>query len=1167
MSTQIDSLDIKITTSAGNSAQKIDELSNALAKLRSNAKLTTVTNNLNKLATSLNSLSSVNLSGVNKLSKVMTSLSSMQKLSGLSNAVNTLKKIPEVVNKLDTATLDKFTDQMERLSKALDPLAKKINDVAKGFSKLPSQVNSAVTATNRMGTSTKQLGNQLDTTNINIMAMIENFQTLMYAVNGVVDALVSVISPAMEWDGIQFRFGRAFGEDAEEVYKYVLKLNEVLGINIQEFMQYSSMYGSLLSGFGLDQDKVTTISVGLSELTYDLWAANNDVVKRYEDVATAVKSAITGEIEPIRNLGIAMTEASLQEYIDSTHLAGLSVEKLSEAQKAEVRYAALVNGAMNQGIVGTYAREMNTAEGAVRSLSQSTKGLVQALGSLFIPILQKVIPYVTAFVEIVTDAVFALAGLFGIDIQKISWDSSVKGVGGVAEGAKDAASGLGDAAKQAKKLKDYTMGFDELNVISPDTGNSGGSGGGSGGGGGASGWGEGLDLDTLWDESVFAQASKQVDELKNKILAFYDEWKYQIGLIAVALGALTMAKLLSTMGSVLQWGEGFLGVMKGIQKFASSAIVITLQYMLMTEFLDSFIDEKGFKNYVAALFVGAIGTGILYSMWGPAGLVIGLGVTAAASLKAVVENGGITNAESAMVAFTGLASAVGAVVIAWKKLAPVIAGSNIVQVLKGVAGGSSAASSALTFMFPTISKIGTALSGAATSVGSFLAGITAPAWATIAAVVAAIASSAYFLYENWDKVKKVAKEFFDEGIAPKIEEIKKHFENLKTALGPIADGLKKAKDNIVEFASKINISSILGAVGKAFEVLGGIVFSIVGGTIATAFRIVMGVIENFIQVISGIVNIVSGVVKAVVAMWTGDFSKIEKITEQITQGIGDLFSGLLGLVIDPIVDLVDGAIDWFTELWDELVGHSIVPDTIDGIVDCFASLPKEILKPLEDFVNKVIGKFKDMWSSIKSWFNTNVAPKFTKKYWGDKFDTIRSGLAEKLDAAWSKVKSFFSVDAWKKKVTDAMDAVKKNFKIPSLPKIKLEVTWSTNVGTLKTAVYKALGLSGWPNLKWSTYATGGFPDMGEMFIAREAGPELVGRIGNRSTVANNEQIVAAVSQGVYSAVRSAMSETSGGSEGQNINVYLDGKQIYASVKRTETQRGVNLMGNQLGYLY
>jgi GMP synthase PP-ATPase subunit len=87
-----------------------------------------------------------------------------------------------------------------------------------------------------------------------------------------------------------------------------------------------------------------------------------------------------------------------------------------------------------------------------------------------------------------------------------------------------------------------------------------------------------------------------------------------------------------------------------------------------------------------------------------------------------------------------------------------------------------------------------------------------------------------------------------------------------------------------------------------------------------------------------------------------------------------------------------------------------------------------------------------------------------------------------------------------------------------------------------------------------------------MFIAREAGPELVGNINGRTAVANNDQIVAAVSQGVYSAVVAAMSQGAQGGE-QAINVYLDGKQIYASVKKTEKERGATLMTGGMAYGY
>lgn len=79
-------------------------------------------------------------------------------------------------------------------------------------------------------------------------------------------------------------------------------------------------------------------------------------------------------------------------------------------------------------------------------------------------------------------------------------------------------------------------------------------------------------------------------------------------------------------------------------------------------------------------------------------------------------------------------------------------------------------------------------------------------------------------------------------------------------------------------------------------------------------------------------------------------------------------------------------------------------------------------------------------------------------------------------------------------------------------------------------------------------ASGGFPDMGEMFVAREAGPELVGRIGKKTAVANNDQIVSAVSGGVYNAMRSAMAGmSSGGKYEIHTTVTLDGKSVGKSV--------------------
>ncbi len=101
-------------------------------------------------------------------------------------------------------------------------------------------------------------------------------------------------------------------------------------------------------------------------------------------------------------------------------------------------------------------------------------------------------------------------------------------------------------------------------------------------------------------------------------------------------------------------------------------------------------------------------------------------------------------------------------------------------------------------------------------------------------------------------------------------------------------------------------------------------------------------------------------------------------------------------------------------------------------------------------------------------------------------------------------------------------------KLPTQKNIGLSVSYSTWVNDDQAKMYKALGLPGWPSMHWYAYANGGFPDMGEMFIAREAGPELVGSIGRKTAVANNDQIISGIESGVYRAMVAANANSNGG---------------------------------------
>lgn len=601
MSVTIDSLDIQIRASAGTAAANIDRLATSLGRLKSNAGLTKVTNNLSRLSDALSKLNSSAgaLGTLEKLGDAMNSLAGVQKLSGLSSALTTLKRLPDIMKNIDSSAVIAFAQSMKELADAMDPLATKITAVTQGFSRLPSNIRGAVAAVNGMNTSTRSTGAGLNTGSINLASYIHNARAMISFMKRISHAMSGVIADAIEWDGIQYRFGRAFGEDAEEMYEYIQKLNEALGINVQQFMQYSSLYGSLIKGFGLSQEKTTAIAIGSTELTYDIWAAYNDRYKTLEQASEAVRSALTGEIEPIRNAGMSLTMASLQEYLDGIGMAHIKMENLSDADKVQVRYAAMVNAAMDQGIVGTYAGEIQKAEGAVRALSQQMQSLSQGLGSIFIPILSAVIPWISAFVSLLYQAIAAIASFFKLPFFKIDWGKS-SSLGSVAEDAGNAETALGGAGAAAKEFKRYLMGFDELNVI-PDQSEAG------GGGGGGANLDSLLDLElgTLWKD-VNAQVNEITEKIKEwlginkEIKTWSDFFHTRLGQILAVVTSIGIAFGLWKLGSLISAAGGAAGVVSSLlpilQTILGWALAVYGTITYITGFIDSWVNGVSLQS-------------------------------------------------------------------------------------------------------------------------------------------------------------------------------------------------------------------------------------------------------------------------------------------------------------------------------------------------------------------------------------------------------------------------------------------------------------------------------------------------------------------------------------------------------------------------------------------
>lgn len=529
---------------SGDVSKKLTQIATGLKALESakNIKISSsIANQLNALNAALANVRWTDGDKLRTLADGLRPLSELGK-ANMTTFINQLKKIPTVIEELEKADIDKFTQQMKELAAAMKPFADEMQKVSNGFSAFPSRIQRLIRSTEQYNGTVRRA-----TTNTTAWSSAMTgikLSAVVYSVRRVASAVAQYMFEASEWEGIMYRFGRAFGEEAEANYQWIKRLNSELQINVQQFMQYSSIYGTMLKGFGVAQKDAAAMAMNYTELTYDIWAGYNDIYTSFEDAAVAVRSAISGEVEPIRRAGFTIVDSQLKITAANYGIA-YSTQSASEELKSYLRYLTLIDQARAQDLIGTYAREMTTAEGLMRTLRQQLSSLAQAFGSLLLPALVKILPYVQAFVELIGEAIVALAQLFGVDLQPVDFSS---GLNSGASAAGDLSDNLGEASSAAKKLKSYTAGFDELNVFSPDQGS------GAGGGVGASGGNyEGLfDIEKLWDESIFNNINSQVDELKGKLK---DVLSTVISIGAEIL-AWRVAKNLITMLEMLQGFKG-----------------------------------------------------------------------------------------------------------------------------------------------------------------------------------------------------------------------------------------------------------------------------------------------------------------------------------------------------------------------------------------------------------------------------------------------------------------------------------------------------------------------------------------------------------------------------------------------------------------------------------
>ena len=551
----ITSLSVEISAESQGAELNIDKLATAISNLRTKGNVTKVVNSLDKLASSiatlkqasagmsgldkitnfLNGISNVNTTAsaksintvVNAIKKIPAAVSGLNgtdyyamkdnirevanglsqlsildagNLKSVGSALNAFGKIPELTNKLDPKTLDAFAVACEKISTSLTPLASQLDKVGNAFAKLPSQLSKVVTQANRVTAANERQRKSYLSLSNQMNGFMRNIAKLV-SLKAIAEYLGNAVAKFNDFYEATDLFHNAMGNLSGKADTLISKMQGLLGVDPTKAMTYMATIQSLGTSFGLASDKAYVLSKNLTQLAYDegsYW--NKDVAETF----TAMSSAISGEIEPIRRLGIDLTQARLQQELLALGF-NKQVSSLSQADKAVLRYIAIMKQTAN--VQGNLAQTIQSPANQIKILKAQLDMLAKSVGSLLYPALKSILPPLIAAVQLIREFVEWVAKLMGVKVVFTDFTKSADSVGGIGDAMDDTAD---STKKAAKALKDYTMGFDELNIIDPTQGSS-------GSGGGASAGNILGDVDLSGYDMFKNYVGNAVDEIKEKL--------------------------------------------------------------------------------------------------------------------------------------------------------------------------------------------------------------------------------------------------------------------------------------------------------------------------------------------------------------------------------------------------------------------------------------------------------------------------------------------------------------------------------------------------------------------------------------------------------------------------------------------------------------------------
>lgn len=1103
------------------------------ASTQATKNLPTISAQLQNFVRQMNKIGSFNFDMTN-LSQMVTAIGKLGSVAS-GRAVNNIPLLAKNLNELFT-TLSKAPNVSGNIIRMTEALA----NLSAGLGRTRGATDRASSGFSLFGKSADSMKTKSFSLASAIGKVYATYWSLFRAV-GLLGEAIDISSAVTEADNV---VRQAFGKYESLVDNLCRVSIEKFGMSELSVKQFAGRFQSLGMALDIPQGKMAKMSIKLTELTGDL-ASFYDVSQ--SDVAKSLQSVFTGTTAPMRRYGVDLTQATLNEWLMKNGIDA-NVKSMNQAQKAMVRYQYVLE--RTKMAQGDFARTSDTWHNTLTTVKESFKDLGKTVGTVainaFKPLLRVlgvVAEKVNSFVEMILNALGSIFGWkFEISKKGASGladdlNSAAGGMDDLAGSSGDAAKNTGSAAKKAKDLKDNVnkavRAFDELKTISlPDKKSDSGSGSGSGSGGSGGGSGGGGDTGT-WVEtpSAFEKFKSSIKDLEGLGEAIRDA-------LVKAVGGIEWDKIYKKAEN---FGTGLADFLNGLfsedkngnSVFTATADVIAGALNTVLFASKGFTDKFDFKTFGKNVAHG-FNRFFKKFKW----------KKCAEAINGWVDGfwkfvHGFFDDLSWKDIFNGLRTFL-------TNLSP----SSIMTIL-GAAALNKLGKNFYKLLKDALTKnLDTKLSNAITKklsgvkLGGGIAGTLATGFLITATVAVALKFTKDFKEwkDNIDKYgwvggrKKTARDNkanpYNNGNAITDKDVENYEAKAK----------KRANAN---FANPYNSNSKYS--GKTEKIKNA----------ANPYDTNSVKSHKTLEFQAKIKTKASELWTKLKSDWDkiknkyADFKgRIKDNAKEWWENTKKYWSKKVGKVKEFTTDVKDSAKEWWDntkKYWSQKVGQvkkftTAVQNDASKWWNNTKKYWSEKVGKVKEFTTDVKNKAGGWWSNVKKWWESTITGKEVKKF---------TANVKKAGGTWWKDVS----NEWKEKVINAGKTLKIGI---SFAADALKNLWSSvstffsgktvNVKTKGSAAKKADGgvFSGgrWHDIK--RYAAGGVPNVGQLFWANEAGPELVGTLGGHTAVMNNDQIVASVSDGVAKAVAAVLGSNKGGN--QPIQITLDGKVIFDSTR-------------------